>query len=159
MTPQAQKRLQARHVAACARYQAGHQQPPTRKQAQAWLAPIRRALNQMRQGEIDSHRGYAITRLHHADNDFARVDHCINGFVALIDRLMPALDTGPLKRVSKKLETGVLLAAAELDDCFALLNTVENRLLTYTRSQLKDAALTEQINIEFELLGIKSASC
>ena len=70
---------------------------------------------------------------------------------------MPALDTGPLKRVSKKLETGVLLAAAELDNCFALLNTVENQLLTYTRSQLKDAALTEQINIELELLGIKSA--
>ena len=35
MTPQTQTRLQARRVAACARYQAGHQQPPTRKQAQA----------------------------------------------------------------------------------------------------------------------------
>ena len=36
----------------------------------------------------DAYRGYAITRIHHADNDFARVDHAINGFVALMDRLL-----------------------------------------------------------------------
>ena len=72
----------ARYLASCDRFKADKQKPPTRKQARAWLAPIRKALTEMLSGEVDSHRGYAITRIHHADNDFARIDHAINGFDA-----------------------------------------------------------------------------
>ena len=36
-------RQQMRQQAAIARYKAGKQKPPTRAQAQAWLAPIRKA--------------------------------------------------------------------------------------------------------------------
>ncbi len=157
-TQQTRRRMQARHVAACAQYQAGHDKPPTRSQAQAWLEPIRKALREMQRGEIDAHRGYPITRIHHTDDDFARVDHCINGFTAMLDRLMPEFDAGPLKRVSRKLENGILLTPAEVDACFSTIKQCENRLLKFTRRQLKDAALTEQINIELEMLGLKEAA-
>lgn len=154
----AMTRQQRHHLAAYARYKAGKQKPPTRAQAQAWLAPIRKALTELRQGEIDSYRGYAITRINWADEDFARVDHAINGFMALISRLMPELDLSPMRRVSKKLENGILLELAEVDACIALLKPVEDRLIDFKRCDLIDAANTEMVKIEFERMGILEAA-
>lgn len=151
-------RQQRRHQAAVARYQAGKQKPPTRKQAAAWLAPIRKALAEIRTGEVDAVRGYAITRIHWADEDFARVDHAINGFMALINRLMPDIDTAPMKRLSKKLEAGILLDANEVIECQALVGTIEDRLLEFRRCDLTDAANTEMLIIELERLGLKEAA-
>ena len=129
----AMTRAQLRLHAAKQRYQAERNKPPTRKQVQAWLAPIRKALSEIRTGECDAYRGYAITRIHHADNDFARVDHAINGFVALMDRLLKDIDTSCLKEA-------------------------ERHLLTFKRCELIDAANTEMINIELERLGMKEAA-
>lgn len=154
----AMNRQQLRLMAAKMRYEAEKKKPPTRKQAQAWLAPIRNALAELRTGEIDAYRGYAITRIHHADNDFARVDHAINGFVALIERLLPDIDTGAMRRLAHKLEVGILLKIEELDACTAVVNSVEDRLLDFTREQLKDAANTEMVKIELERLGMLEAA-
>lgn len=148
-------RAALRNKAAHAAYEAGKRKPPTRAQAKAWLAPIRNAFLELRSGEIDAYRGYAITRIHWADTDFARVDHCINGFVAMLARLNPEFDCSSLSRVSKKLEIGVLLKHSEIDQCFTLMNRCEDLLLTFTREQLKAAALTEQVNIELERTGLK----
>jgi len=147
-------KARARYLASCARYQAEKQKPPTRKQARAWLAPIRKAFTEMLSGEIDSHRGYAITRIHHADNDFARIDHAINGFLALIERLMPNFDLSPIKRVSKMLENGILLEASEVHECLAILKQCEDRLIMFSRNELVDAANTEMVRIEMERLGL-----
>ena len=151
-------RIQRHHRAACDRYAADKNKPPTRKQARAWLAPIRKAFTEMLSGEVDSHRGYAITRIHHADNDFARIDHAANGFVALIERLMPDFDISAIKRVSKKLENGVLLEAKEVHECLALLKRCEDQLIKFKRLELVDAANTEMVNIELERLGLKEAA-
>lgn len=151
-------RQQLRQQAAVARYRAGKQKPPTRAQAQALLAPIRKAFAEIKTGEVDAYRGYAITRIKPTDEDFARIDYCINGFVALIDRLLPDLDTGPMKRVSAKLANGVLLEMADLEACDAVLNATEDRLLTKTRAELIDAANTEMTVIELERLGLKEAA-
>jgi hypothetical protein len=151
-------RLQRHHRAACDQFKAGKQKPPTRKQAKAWLEPIRKAFREIQTGEVDSHRGYAITRIHWADEYFARVDHCINGFVALIKRLMPEFDVAALDRVSRKLTNGVLLTHEEVEACFAAINRCEDRLIEFKRSQLMDAALTEQVNIELERMGLKDAA-
>jgi len=148
-------RQQLRHRAACDRYQAEKKRPPTRKQAEAWLAPIRRAFNEMLTGELDVHRGYAITRIHWADEDFARVDHCINGFVAMLTRLAPAFDVSQMTKVSKKLENGVLLECSEVEACFATLAACEDLLITFPREALIDAAKVEQISIEMERLNLK----
>lgn len=146
----AMTRAQLRHVAACQRYQADRKRPPTRKQAKAWLAPIRNAIAEIRTGEVAAFRGYPITRIHWADEDFARIDHAINGFVSLMDRLMSDIDTWPMKRMAKKLETGVLMTLDEVDECAALLYRVEDRLVNIPRETLVDAANTEMILIELE---------
>lgn len=151
-------RLQRHHRAVCDQFKAGHNKPPTRAQAKAWLAPIRKAFVEMLSGEVDSHRGYAITRIHHADNDFARIDHAINGFTALIERLMPDFDLSTISRISKKLENGILLEAKEVHDALTLLKHCEDRLIKFKRSELTDAANTEMINIELERMGIKEAA-
>lgn len=150
-------RAQLRHQAACARYQAGKLKPPTRMQARQWLKPIRDAFAQMRTGEVDSIRGYAVTRLHTGD-DYARIDFCINGFVGMIERVMPDLCIEPMKSVSRKLEAGVPLVIQDLETCAAILNECEDRLITITRQALIDASVTEQINIEIEQLGLKKAA-
>ena len=151
-------RILRKHRAMVDQYHAGTNKPPTRKQAKAWLAPIRSAFNQMLTGEIDAHRGYAITRIHHADEDFARVDFAINGFLALLQRVMPDFDTTSMKKVSKKLESGVLMTAKEIEDCFIILNECENNLIKITRADLKHAAQVEQVSIELERLNLKAAA-
>lgn len=150
-------RPQRHHQAAVARFKSGKAKPPTRKQAQAWLAPIRNALAQIRSGSVDAIRGYPVTRLHTGD-DYARIDWCINGFVALIDRLIPSLDTAPMRRLAKKLELGTPLHMADVDACTGLLHGVESALIKMPRQTLIDAALVEQINIELERLGVKEAA-
>lgn len=153
-----QSKARARYLASCDRYAADKQKPPTRKQARAWLAPIRKAMTEMLSGEVDSHRGYAITRIHHADNDFARIDHAANGFCALIERLMPDFDISAIKRLSKKLEAGILLEAKEVHECLALLKHCEDVLIKFRRFELVEAANVEMINIELERLGLKAAA-
>lgn len=146
-------RQQLRHLSAQARYSADKAKPPTRRQAKTWLAPIRDAIAEMRTGEVDAIRGYAVTRLHTGD-DWARVDHCINGFLCLIERLMPDVDLDPLRTVSKRLASGVPLTLELLDSCVKILNAVEDRLITISRRDLIDAANLEQTICEVERLGL-----
>ena len=63
-----------------------------------------------------------------------------------------------MRKVSKKLEHGVLIEYHEVDACFVTLNACEDLLLTFKRATLIDAANTESINIELELLGLKEAA-
>ena len=149
-------KARARYLASCDRFAVDKNKPPTRKQARAWLDPIRKAFNEIKTGEVDSHRGYAITRIHHADNDFSRIDHAINGFVALIERLMPDFDLAPVTRISKKLENGILLEAKEVHEALAMLKACENRMIKFKRSDLTDAANTEMVRIEIERLGMSA---
>lgn len=71
---------------------------------------------------------------------------------------MPDLDTGPMKRLSKKLEAGVLLELYEVTSCKALIDTVEDRLLKFKRRELVKAAEVEMTIIELERLGLKEAA-
>ena len=81
-------RTQRHHRAVCDQFKAGHNKPPTRAQAKAWLAPIRKAFSEMLTGEVDAYRGYAITRIHHADNDFARIDHRTHHLKIIVSQLL-----------------------------------------------------------------------
>lgn len=129
----------------------------TRKQARAWLAPVRNALATMRTGEIEAVRGYPVTRLHWNDQ-WERVDWCCAGFRALINRLMPTFDTSPIFKIECKLANGAPLTIAELDSVLKALNAIETELLKFPFSAVRDAVLTEQINIEMEICGLKVAA-
>lgn len=148
------RRMKARHLALCDKHDGGKAKPPSRRQIKAWLEPMRKAFREMKSGFVDSHRGYAVTRIHHADTDIARVDWCINGFTSMLSRIAPDLDTSALDRVSRKLEAGVLLTVAEIDACFVVLSHAEDRIITFSRSQIKDAATTEMIHIDFQRMGL-----
>lgn len=129
----------------------------TRREMRAWLAPMRRCFAEMRQGEVDSIRGYAVTRLH-ASDDYARVDFCIAGFRALLDRLLPEIDTAPLSLIERRLAAGTPLTVAQIDAGLALLRHCEDALLRFSREEVKAAVLVEQCVIELDALGIREAA-
>ena len=129
----------------------------TRRQARAWLSPMRRAFHAMRAGEVDAIRGYPVTRMHERD-DYVRIDFCIAGFRGLIERLRIPVDLDPLFAIEKRLAAGVLLDVRGIDEALALLRTVEDQLLRFSRAQVKDAVLTEQVAIELEAHGLKEAA-
>lgn len=121
----------------------------TRRQAKAWLRPIRDCFAQIKTGYVDAVAGYAVSRLH-ASDDYARTDYCIAGFRGLISRAFPELDAAPLLRIEKKLANGVPMTIAEIDDCLRILKLCEDEMTGYPASKLKDAVVTEQIAIELE---------
>jgi hypothetical protein len=123
----------------------------TRRQVDAWLAPMRRALLEMRSGYCDAIRGYAVTRLHHAD-DYARVDFCLAGFRGLLERLFPGLDSTHLLRVESRLANGVPLTVGEIDAALALLKALEKPLMSKTVDEVTSAVRTEQIAIELDAI-------
>ena len=131
----------------------------TRRQAQAWLAPMRRTFREMAEtGQVDAVQGYAVTRLHSRD-DYARIDYAIAGFRALMTRLWPGLlDCAPLARIEKRLAAGLMIERKDLTAAFSLLNDVERRLMKKTVREVKDAVIAEQIVIELEQLGLKEAA-
>jgi hypothetical protein len=129
----------------------------TRRQALARLAPIRRALADVRAGEVDSIRGYPVTRLN-AQDDYARLDWCLNGFLSLLQRLEVGLDLAPGERLSKRLASGVLLTVGEVDAVLALLNQAENKLVGMSIDKVRDAVQTEQVAIELDSLGLRKAA-
>ena len=131
----------------------------TRRQARAWLEPMRRTFREMADtGAVDSVQGYAVTRLHSGD-DYARVDYACAGFRALMARLWPGLiDCAPLARIEKRLAAGLMIEREDLTTAFALLNDIEARLMKKTVREVKDAVIAEQIVIEMEQLGLKEAA-
>jgi len=129
----------------------------TRRYVRLWLAPMRKAFSEMKTGETDAIRGYAVTRIDHLD-EYARTDWAINGFAAVMQRLLPHLDLAPLNRVSVKLANGVPLCQRELDAGLAVLSRTEDGLIRVPRQTIRDAVLIEQIGIEMASLGILEAA-
>ena len=129
----------------------------TRRQMRAWLDPMRRCFAEIKAGEVDSIRGYAVTRLDHKD-EYARIDHCIAGFRALLARLCPTIDCTPIERVEKKLAAGAPLTVEEIDSALTLLKRCEDELIRHTREEIESAVRTEQICIELDALEIRKAA-
>ena len=125
----------------------------TRRQARAWLEPMRSCLRQIRAtGEADTIRGYAHTRLHDGD-DYVRIDWCIAGFRGLTDRICPHIDSKPLLRLEQRFAVGSPLTIELIDDALRMLRIVEDELMKHTVEAVKDAVLTEQILIEMDALA------
>ena len=125
----------------------------TRRQARAWLYPMRSCLRQIRAtGESDTIRGYAVTRLH-ASDDYARIDFCIAGFRGLTDRLCQHIDSAPLLRLEKRFAAGAPLSIDLIDDALRMLRMVEDELIKHSVEAVKGAVLTEQILIEMDSIA------
>lgn len=128
----------------------------TRRQAQSFLAPMRRAIAEMRSGEVDAIQGYAVTRLpSHAA--YARMDYCLSGTRAFMERLAPHIDYSPMERMEKKLAHGTPLTMTDIDACSAVLRQVEDALTGMDRRAVQSVLLTTQIEIELEAQQEKAA--
>ena len=127
----------------------GRMKRMTRKQVAGWFLPIRRALNEMLSGEVDSIRGYAVTRLHHGD-EYERVDYCIAGFVGVISRIFKERDISALTKIEKRLANGAPVTVADIEDALALLKSLETPLVKADWHEIKSALTTEMISIELD---------
>ena len=125
----------------------------TRRQVEAWFIPIRSALREMMSGEVDSIQGYAVTRLHTSD-DYARVDHCIAGFVGVLSRIFDGLDVSMLTKIQKRLANGAPLTEIDVQAALDFLKSLETPLIKADWHKIKNALQTEMIQIELSELGI-----
>ena len=132
--------------------------PPTRKQARAWLSPITKALNELKTGEVDCVRGYPITQIRWAGNEIARVDHAINGFVSLLDRINTQLDTKHLASLANKLTNGIMLTQKEIDWALLVVRSAEDYIIKVPRNRLIDFARTEMIYQEITQQGLTNGT-
>lgn len=126
---------------------------PPRRQMQAFIAPVREALKQMRSGEVDSIDGFPVFK--DWQGDWARIDWAMNGFVSMVSRAEPDLDMSLFDNLAAKLESGMLMTVQEIDQALSILKTVEKALTKVTRARLKECVLDEQIDIELSQMGLK----
>ena len=124
----------------------------TRKQVDAWIAPIRHALIEMKSGETDSIRGYAVTKLR--EQEYSRTDFCIEGFVGMFRRVLPGFDVSPLVKIQKRLANGLPVTMDEIDAALRFLRSTETPLIKAKWADIKDAIITEQIKIEMDEMGM-----
>ena len=120
----------------------------TRKQVTGWLLPIRSALKEMLSGEVDSIRGYAVTRLHNGD-EYERVDWCMAGFVGVLSRIFPDLDLSPMTKLQRLLAAGTPIHAEDVHKALALLKSLETPLIKEDWHRIKACLTTEMLSIEF----------
>ena len=146
-----QIRREARRMSREATLEKRKLQPPTKQEVGAWLSPVRKVLNEMLQcGSVDTIKGYAVTKIG-GDDDYSRVDWCINGFVAVLRRIDPSLDFSALEKVSARLEKGVPLEEDLLKSALETLDVAEKSMMQKTLGSIYDATITEQILIELEM--------
>ena len=124
----------------------------TRRQVTAWLAPMRETFRQMRSGEIESIRGYPVTRSAVSD-EWERVDWCCAGFRGLNERVLPDTDCAPLLKVERRLAAGVLMSADDIDAALEFLRSIEKLLMRLSVDAVTSAVRTEQIQIELDAIG------
>ena len=125
----------------------------TMRQVEGWLFPIRNCLNEMKSGEIDAIDGLPVTRLSD-DESFARVDHCIAGFVGAISRILPSYDVSPLKTLQEKLASDTPLFVSDVDSALGCLKNVGKPLIRVPWDAIKDALTTEMVAIELDRIGV-----
>ena len=125
----------------------------TRRQVDGWFLPIRSALNEILTGEVDSVRGYAVTRLHNGD-EYERVDYCIAGFVGVLSRIFPELDLSPMHKLQRLLSSGAPIHAEDVHKALALLKSLETPLIKQDWHHIKSCLTTEMLSIELNELGM-----
>ena len=104
-------------------------------------------------GEVDSIRGYAVTRLHNGD-EYERVDYCLAGFVGVLSRIFPALDLSPMTKLQRLLAAGTPIHAEDVHKALALLKSLETPLIKEDWYRIKACLTTEMLSIEFSEMGM-----
>ena len=122
--------------------------PLTRREVRAWLDPIRRVFNELKTGEVESINDIAVTRLD-KDDAYTHIVWCISGWLGCLRRLFPDADLSAMEKIHKSIDNeGVTID--DVDSALRLLNQCETMMINLDRQAVKDAVLTEQIQIEMD---------
>ena len=117
--------------------------------------PIIEGIHSLR-GEVYTVSGYPAFIDH--TGQLSRIDHALRGWIDCWKRMDPSMDTSPLSRLAKKLEYGMPLFEEDIEECAANLNKQISRFMVLPTEAILHHAMTEQISIQLEQMGIKEAA-
>lgn len=126
----------------------------TRRQAIIWLHPMRECLRYI----LRTGQAYCIDGRPHwmqsvgGNWEWHRVDWAIDGFLGLIERLFPHIDTAALSELRDCIATDQQATAQEIEAALRVLNIVEDGLVRMTVADVQAARLTEEIQIELDAM-------
>lgn len=126
----------------------------TRRQARKWLQPMRACFRYMlRTGDAYCIDGRPVwPAVVNGATRWERVDFCIAGFMGLINRLFPTLDTYPLWNLRARLDVQLPLTVQSIAAGLSVLNLVEDGLVRLTVAEVQSARVTEEIKIELDAM-------
>ena len=96
--------------------------------------------------------------IHDRTGQLSRIDLALAGWIDCWKRIDPKFDTSPLAKMAKKLEYGTPIFESDIDDCAACLNKQIGRFMVLPSETILHHAMTEQISIQFQHMGIKEAA-
>lgn len=140
------------------RAKAAKHKPLERRRVRAYMEPVTRAFAMILQGvvEVDDN-DVPITRLS-SDDEWHALDECIEGFIAVVNRLMPEIDTKPLHYVASDLHNGKAMNPKKARAAWETLRAIEDNMTRYTWQQVIDATNTTMIEAKLEAAGLKEAA-
>ncbi|MBP9803274.1 MAG: hypothetical protein KBE22_00015 [Candidatus Accumulibacter sp.] len=119
----------------------------TRRQVRARMSDARVCLVALRTtGESDAIDGYAVRRIGD-DPEYFRTDWCMAGFAAVVERMLPAVDTAPLRSVEYALAADLPIDAQMIDAALRGMKAIESGMCRMTAAEVSAAAKAEEMAI------------
>lgn len=100
----------------------------TRKEVKRWFQPLSDFCKNAIKGDVDSVRGYPITYIA-TKKVYSRVDLCIEGVKDPCYKFMPDFDYSHLDKVRMKLEHGIPLEHADIEEMHRSLKLLEDKVI------------------------------
>ena len=144
-------RAQLRQQALAAAYKSEENKPPTRKEVQRWLEPVRKAVTMLLQGEYFEYEGNILMPVPWAkDRSMGKLGEGTKGLLSFLERLKYEGECNHLWDVSNyTVESEVLHGT--LTGALTELKQIEEFIMTKPRKLLVSEAQTERIAILLEM--------
>ena len=124
---------------------------PTILEMHALFTPIFKTLSDLESGEVGHEKGIPIMLF---DGEWAAIHSAMIGWACCWERICNAqgiwYDSTPLRKLAKKLENGVMLEIADIEQAKANIEFTRQVFRRTPANILREHSVTEQIAIEFE---------
>lgn len=124
---------------------------PSIFEMKALFDPIFKTMADLASGEVEHEKGIPIMLF---DGEWAAIHSAMIGWACCWDRICRDqgvdFDSSPLRKLSKKLENGVMLEVSDIEQARANIELTRQVFMRTPASVLKQHSITEQIAIEFE---------
>lgn len=128
---------------------------PSFKEALAIFKPVIESIYSLRD-DVITINGYPAFIDH--QGKLSRIDHALVGWVDCWKRIDPSIDTAPLSKLAKKLEYGSPVFEEDITACAKCLNKQISWFMVLPTEAILHHAMTEQISIQLEQMGIKETA-